>query len=78
MQRDDLATIAPLWRNYTLAIKEEAERDPSIERQYGGIQVGWGAEMFGETASTVVSPTTSQDRMSLMRHATFSVTACLS
>lgn len=47
VHRDDLAVISPLWKMYSLAIKERVEREPKLERQFGGIQIGWGAEMFG-------------------------------
>eukprot|EP00040_Diaphanoeca_grandis_P019606 m.103563 g.103563 ORF g.103563 m.103563 type:complete len:539 (-) comp27508_c0_seq1:65-1681(-) len=47
VHRDDLEVIAPLWKYYSLKIKEWLEVDPSGERQYGGLQIGWCAEMYG-------------------------------
>lgn len=47
VHRDDLALIAPLWKYYSLKLKETAETDKALEQRYSGIQFGWGAEMFG-------------------------------
>jgi len=47
VHRDDLEVIAPLWKYYSLKIKEWLEADPGGERQYGGLQIGWCSEMYG-------------------------------
>lgn len=46
MHRDDLAVVAPLWKKYTLLIKEKIEVDKAFEQRYSGVQIAWCAEMF--------------------------------
>lgn len=47
VHRDDLEIISPLWKYYSLKIKEWLEAEPAAERQFGGLQIGWCAEMYG-------------------------------
>jgi len=51
VHRDDLRVIAPLWKMYTLMLKERMERShPNSEefnRKYKGLDVNWAAEMYG-------------------------------
>jgi len=47
IHRDDLAVVAPLWRMYTLMLKERTEVDQAFKQQYQGLQIDWGAEMLG-------------------------------
>lgn len=46
LHRDDMGAIAPLWKKYTLLIKEKIEVDKKFEMRYSGVQIGWCAEMF--------------------------------
>lgn len=46
VHRNDLAKIAPLWREYTRLIREDIEKDPSLIKEYSSIQMSWCAEMF--------------------------------
>jgi hypothetical protein len=47
IHKDDLAAIAPLWRDYTIELKRKAFADKNWERRYMGVQIDWGAEMLG-------------------------------
>eukprot|EP00466_Bigelowiella_natans_P008491 jgi/Bigna1/75501/fgenesh1_pg.35_\ len=47
IHRDDLAVVGPLWKMYTLMLKERAEIDQAFSAQYRGLQIDWGAEMLG-------------------------------
>mmetsp|Transcript_8080 Transcript_8080/g.11099 ORF Transcript_8080/g.11099 Transcript_8080/m.11099 type:complete len:491 (-) Transcript_8080:710-2182(-) len=47
IHRDDLAVVGPLWKMYTLMLKERAEIDQAFSNQYRGVQIDWGAEMLG-------------------------------
>lgn len=46
VHRDDLEKLAPLWRMYTLMLKERTEIDEQFKRAYMGVQIDWGAEML--------------------------------
>jgi hypothetical protein len=43
----DLEAIAPLWRYYTIAVKDKADNDEAWKSKYGHLDLGWAAEMFG-------------------------------
>jgi len=45
IHKDDLAAIAPLWRDFLIRIKTRVDEDPSFKRRYNGIQIDWGGEM---------------------------------
>jgi len=47
VHRDDLTKIAPLFREYILLMKRRFEHDKDFEKRFTGIQITWGAEMFG-------------------------------
>lgn len=47
IHRDDLAAIAPLWKHYTIILKEKEESDNEFKRLFGGLQLNWCAEMYG-------------------------------
>jgi len=51
VHRDDMATIAPLWKMYSLMIKEAMERDApgasEFLKTYASTGIEWAAEMFG-------------------------------
>lgn len=47
MHRDDWRVVAPLWKMYSIMIKEKMESNPGFERRYPSLQVGWCAEMYG-------------------------------
>eukprot|EP01062_Namystynia_karyoxenos_P039437 TRINITY_DN28667_c0_g1_i2.p1 TRINITY_DN28667_c0_g1~~TRINITY_DN28667_c0_g1_i2.p1 ORF type:complete len:765 (+),score=197.10 TRINITY_DN28667_c0_g1_i2:122-2296(+) len=47
IHRDDLEVIAPLWRHYSLLLKERLEWDQEMLRKYHHLQVDWCAEMYG-------------------------------
>eukprot|EP00472_Partenskyella_glossopodia_P011694 CAMPEP_0197537286 /NCGR_PEP_ID=MMETSP1318-20131121/56410_1 /TAXON_ID=552666 /ORGANISM="Partenskyella glossopodia, Strain RCC365" /LENGTH=456 /DNA_ID=CAMNT_0043095421 /DNA_START=329 /DNA_END=1696 /DNA_ORIENTATION=+ len=44
---DDLEAIAPLWRMYTLMLKERTEVDKPFQKAYQSLQIDWGSEMLG-------------------------------
>jgi len=46
VHRNDLAKIAPLWREYTLLIRRDMEKNPGLVNEYSSIQMSWCAEMF--------------------------------
>ncbi|GAB5364730.1 hypothetical protein AAMO2058_000995100 [Amorphochlora amoebiformis] len=46
VHKDDLAVIAPIWRMYTLMLKERTEVDQGFKIKYAGVQIDWGAEML--------------------------------
>jgi len=46
VHRNDLAKIAPLWREYTKKIRKDIEKDPGLVKEYSSIQMSWCAEMF--------------------------------
>ncbi|KAK3277524.1 hypothetical protein CYMTET_14475 [Cymbomonas tetramitiformis] len=43
----DFAKIAPLWKIYTLLIKEGLDRQPDLSRRFAGLQIDWCVEMYG-------------------------------
>ena len=44
----DLKEIAPLWRHYTIKVKELGETDPEFNKRYEKhLNIVWAAEMFG-------------------------------
>lgn len=45
IHKDDLAAIAPLWRDFLIRIKTRVDEDPAFKRKYNGIQIDWGGEM---------------------------------
>jgi hypothetical protein len=51
VHRDDLAVIAPLWREYSIMIKElmsSRNRDSkAFLKEFGSLGIEWAAEMFG-------------------------------
>eukprot|EP01065_Artemidia_motanka_P024547 TRINITY_DN29384_c0_g1_i1.p1 TRINITY_DN29384_c0_g1~~TRINITY_DN29384_c0_g1_i1.p1 ORF type:complete len:671 (+),score=142.36 TRINITY_DN29384_c0_g1_i1:57-2069(+) len=47
VHRDDLEVISPLWRKYSLLIKERLEWDQDFLKRYTPLQVDWCAEMYG-------------------------------
>lgn len=51
VHREDLREIAPLWKHYSLKIKESLEKDrpgkDEFDKKYKGLDVNWAAEMFG-------------------------------
>eukprot|EP00041_Stephanoeca_diplocostata_P008284 m.120912 g.120912 ORF g.120912 m.120912 type:complete len:547 (+) comp17257_c0_seq5:127-1767(+) len=47
MHRDDWKEVAPLWKMYSIMIKEHMESHPGFEKQFPSLQVGWCAEMYG-------------------------------
>jgi len=51
VHRDDLEVIAPLWKMYSLKIKEALEHSnpdrEEFDKKYKGLDVNWAAEMFG-------------------------------
>jgi hypothetical protein len=47
LHREDFGVVAPLWKMYSLKIKEGIEADKSIARRFSSVQVEWCAEMFG-------------------------------
>lgn len=51
VHRDDLAEIAPLWREYSIIIKElMSSRNPNSKaflKEFGTLGIEWAAEMFG-------------------------------
>jgi len=46
VHRNDLAKIAPLWREYTRLIRKDIENDSALINEYKSIQMSWCAEMF--------------------------------
>jgi len=46
VHRNDLAKIAPLWREYTKKIRKDVEHDPGFVTEYKSIQMSWCAEMY--------------------------------
>ncbi|CAK9005088.1 Peptidyl serine alpha-galactosyltransferase (AtSGT1), partial [Durusdinium trenchii] len=51
VHRDDLKVIAPLWRYYTMLIKDRNDKDEDFKSKYGRLDLSWAAEMFGYTAA---------------------------
>mmetsp|Transcript_7496 Transcript_7496/g.12041 ORF Transcript_7496/g.12041 Transcript_7496/m.12041 type:complete len:543 (-) Transcript_7496:44-1672(-) len=47
IHRDDLKVVAPLWRSYTIEIKNRADRDEQFKDKYKRLDIAWAAEMFG-------------------------------
>lgn len=47
VHRDDLARIAPLWREYTIMIKDRVDSDKEFKDKYGHLDLAWASEMFG-------------------------------
>jgi hypothetical protein len=39
IHRDDLAAIAPLWRDYTIQLKLAADAEQAFAERYRGVQV---------------------------------------
>jgi len=47
VHRDDLAQIAPLWRWYTIMLKDRTNKDNEFKNRYNHLDLNWAAEMFG-------------------------------
>ncbi len=47
VHREDLARIAPLWRMYTIMLKDRADKDQEFAKKYGHLDLAWASEMFG-------------------------------
>ncbi|GBG25071.1 Peptidyl serine alpha-galactosyltransferase [Hondaea fermentalgiana] len=47
VHRDDLAAIAPLWRSYTIMLKDRVAKDSDFKQKYGHLDLAWASEMFG-------------------------------
>ena len=50
VKASDLKEIAPLWRYYTIQIKERL-KNPDTRRQYAALGVEWSAEMVAYNAA---------------------------
>ena len=44
--RDDLEKIAPLWRDYTIEMKDRVDNDEAFKSKYAGVQIAWSTEMY--------------------------------
>mmetsp|Transcript_21582 Transcript_21582/g.40307 ORF Transcript_21582/g.40307 Transcript_21582/m.40307 type:complete len:540 (-) Transcript_21582:361-1980(-) len=47
VHREDLAKIAPLWRSYTIMLKDRMDSDKDFSEKYKSLDLSWAAEMFG-------------------------------
>ena len=48
LKASDLKDVAPLWRSYSIGIKERFKTNTTFKEKYGpGLGVRWAAEMFG-------------------------------
>jgi len=43
----DLARIAPLWKEYVLIMREELEKNKQMSTKYRSLQIDWCIEMYG-------------------------------
>ncbi|CAB9508278.1 expressed unknown protein [Seminavis robusta] len=52
IKASDMKEVAPLWRSYSIDIKERFQNNVTFKEKYGpGLGVRWAAEMFGYNAA---------------------------
>ena len=47
IQASDLQQVAPVWKDYTLRIKDKLDRNETFQKQWEWLGIDWSAEMFG-------------------------------
>jgi len=48
VHREDMKKIAPLWRYYTILLKEKMDKDTKFHEKFNGkMDLAWAAEMYG-------------------------------
>ena len=50
--REDLEKIAPLWRDYSIEMKDKADDDKAFAKRFQGLQIAWSTEMCVYVLST--------------------------
>ena len=51
LKASDLKNVAPLWKKYSMIVKEKLAKEFSFQQKYGNMGFDWAAEMIGYNAA---------------------------